>query len=166
MRQQVIPYVDNDIRNDWVTAMRSASDGVETSYAMVVDKMTAVPTARFEFPGDLGTGVVPVQLTPPVATTPVPPVDPAPTLAAAVPGPISATTDFATPAPPPVAAAPPADWGAALGDALGMPAGDLGGLPMAGSAAGSAVVASVVDSAGAAGVFSGWPAGSSTRWAG
>ncbi|OMC20452.1 hypothetical protein [Mycobacterium colombiense] len=132
VRGQVMPYVDNDIRNDWLTAMRSASDGVETSYAMVVDKMTAVPTARFEFPGDLGSGVVPVQLAPPVATAPNPPVavapiaaaDPAPTLTAAVPGPVGAAQDSVA---PPVNAAPPADWGAALGDAVGMPAGDLGG---------------------------------------
>lgn len=116
VREQVMPYVDNEIRNDWLTAMRSASDGVETSYAMVIDKMTAVPTARFEFPGDLGTGVVPVQLAPPVAA--------APTLTAAVPGPVGAAQDSVA---PPVRAAPPADWGAALGDALGMPAEDLGG---------------------------------------
>lgn len=112
VREQVMPYVDNDIRNDWLTAMRSTSDGVETSYAMVIDKMTAVPTARFEFPGDLGAGVVPMQLPPPVAAAPIPAAAPAPTSTAAVPG--------------PVAAAPPADWGSTLGDALGMPAGDLG----------------------------------------
>lgn len=112
VREQVMPYVDNDIRNDWLTAMRSTSDGVETSYAMVIDKMTAVPTARFEFPGDLGAGVVPMQLPPPVAAAPIPAAAPAPTSTAAVPG--------------PVAAAPPADWGSMLGDALGMPAGDLG----------------------------------------
>ncbi|OBF63336.1 hypothetical protein A5753_12540 [Mycobacterium sp. 852002-51971_SCH5477799-a] len=127
VRQQLMPYVDNDIRNDWVTAMRSASDGVETAYAMVIDKMTAVPTARFEFPGDLGAGIAPVQLAPPVDTAPVPTVDPAPTLAAAVPDPVGAATTPVTPAPPP-AAAPPANWGTALGDALGVPAGDLGGL--------------------------------------
>lgn len=54
IRQQVIPYVDNDIRNEWLPAMRSATDGVQTSYAMVVDRMAAAPAARFEFPGDLG----------------------------------------------------------------------------------------------------------------
>ncbi|OBH44671.1 hypothetical protein [Mycobacterium mantenii] len=135
VRQQVMPYVDNAIRHDWLTAMRSTSDGVETSYAMVIDKMAAVPTARFEFPGDLGAGVVPMQLAPPatapeptVNSAPEPPVDPAPTLTAAAPGPVSAIPDPVTPAPSPVAAAPPADWGSALGDGLGMPAGDLGGF--------------------------------------
>ncbi|BCZ20755.1 hypothetical protein [Mycobacterium senriense] len=137
VREQVIPYVDNDISNDWLTAMRSASDGVETSYAMVVDKMTAVPTARFEFPGDLGTGVVPVQLAPPVTAAPVPAADPVPTLTAAVPSPVGATPDSVAPAPPPVDAAPPAGWGAGLG----MPAGDwgdgLGGGDLGGLGGGS-----------------------------
>ncbi|ORB08509.1 hypothetical protein BST30_04380 [Mycobacterium mantenii] len=137
VRRQVMPHVDNDIHNDWLTAMRSASDGVETSYAMVIDKMAAVPTARFEFPGDLGAGVVPMQLAPPVSAAPeprvdpapAPPADPAPTLTAAAPAAVSATPDPVTPAPPPAAApGPPADWGAALGDGLGMPAGDLGGF--------------------------------------
>ncbi|OSC23827.1 hypothetical protein B8W69_22880 [Mycobacterium vulneris] len=125
--EQVMPYVDNDIRDDWLTAMRSASNGVETSYAMVIDKMTAVPTARFEFPGDLGTGVAPVQLAPPVSAAPVAAADPAPTLTAAAPSPVGAAPHSLAPAPPPVSVAPPTDWGAGLGDALGMPAGDVGG---------------------------------------
>ncbi|MDM4141646.1 hypothetical protein [Mycobacterium sp. FLAC0960] len=127
VRQQVMPYVDNDIRGDWLTAVRAASDGVDTSYAMVVDKMAAVPTARFEFPGDLGTGAAPAPL--------APPAQPAPTLTAAAPVtaapvPLTAAPDSVTPAPPPIAAATPlpADWGAGLGDGLGLPAGALGGL--------------------------------------
>lgn len=126
VRQQVMPYVDNDIRDDWLMAMRSASGGVETSYAMVIDKMTAVPTARFEFPGDLGAGNAPVQLAPPVAPAPVPAADPAPILAA------DPAPTLTAAAPSPVGAAPdsvaPTNWGAPLGDAMGMPTGDLGGL--------------------------------------
>ena len=128
IRQQVMPYVDNDIRNDWVPAIRSASDGVETSYAMVIDKMMAVPTARFEFPGDFAAGVAPVQLAPPVGAAPVPAADPGPTWTAAAPDPVSAAPAPVAPAPPTAAAAPPGDWGTGLGDGLGMPAGDLGGL--------------------------------------
>ena len=56
VRHQLIPYVDNDIRNDWLNAMRSTSDGVQTSYAMVIDRAAAAPAARFEFPGDLVPG--------------------------------------------------------------------------------------------------------------
>ena len=61
VRQQVMPYVDNDIRHEWLTAMRSASDGVATSYDMVTDRMAAAPTVRFEFPGELGPEYPPVQ---------------------------------------------------------------------------------------------------------
>jgi hypothetical protein len=134
VRQQVMPYVDNDIRGDWLTAVRAASDGVDTSYAMVVDKMAAVPTARFEFPGDLGTGAAPVPLAPPAQPAPT---STAAAPAAAAPLPVTAAPDSVTPAPPPIAAAPPpiaatsappADWGAGLGDGLGLPAGALGGL--------------------------------------
>ncbi|EUA28424.1 hypothetical protein I548_1605 [Mycobacterium intracellulare] len=50
MRQQVIPYVDNDIRNDWLAAMRSASDGVQTSYAMVIDRAAAARRRGSSFP--------------------------------------------------------------------------------------------------------------------
>ncbi|ETB18723.1 hypothetical protein O983_24200, partial [Mycobacterium avium 09-5983] len=85
IRQKVIPYVDNDIRNEWLTAMRSATDGVQTSYAMVVDRMAAAPAARFELPGDLGSGLVPVPATRPLVAAPMPPLDAAPTLPDAAP---------------------------------------------------------------------------------
>ena len=109
VRHQVMPYVDNDIRNDWLTAMRSTSDGVATSYDMVIDRMAAAPPACFEFPGDLGPGYGPSQPTPPRAPIPAAVVP-----AAATPG-------------LPVDPAP--DFGTALGEASGMPAGDpRGGL--------------------------------------
>ncbi|WP_459980721.1 hypothetical protein, partial [Mycobacterium avium] len=148
IRQQVIPYVDNDIRNEWLTAMRSATDGVQTSYAMVVDRMAAAPAARFEFPGDLGSGLVPVPATRPLVAAPLPPLDAAPTLPdaaptlpAAVSEPAAAATLPAAAATLPAAAptpaaAPAADWGAALGDVAGMPAGDLGGLAESGMGGG------------------------------
>ncbi len=41
--QQVKPYVDNDIRNDWLTAMRSTQAGVATSYDMVTDRLASPP---------------------------------------------------------------------------------------------------------------------------
>ncbi|MGD1240754.1 hypothetical protein [Mycobacterium seoulense] len=122
IREQVLPYVDNEIRNDWLTTMRSTRDGVRTSYDMVTDRMAAAPTARFEAPGELGPGYQPLRAaspsTPPVAVNPAampqsPPQDPAPT----------ATT--LAPAPVPAASQP--NWGTALGDAAGMSAGDLGG---------------------------------------
>lgn len=132
VRGQVIPYVDNDIRNDWLNAMRSTSDGVETAYAMVIDRAAAAPAARFEFPGELGTSVVPVQLAPPVDAPALRVEDPAATVAAAAPSPVSTT-------PAPVAPTPAsaADWGSGLGDASGWPAGGLGDLGGLGSGLGS-----------------------------
>ncbi|HWS93801.1 MAG TPA: hypothetical protein VN306_15325, partial [Mycobacterium sp.] len=129
VRQEVIPYLDNEIRNDWLTTMRSTEAGVATSYDMVTDRMAAAPVASFEFPGDLGPGYRPFPPAPPsdptsaAAVAPAPqfpslPADPppAPTLTAAAP--LPAATTPATPVP---------DLGNALGDASAMPAGDLGG---------------------------------------
>jgi hypothetical protein len=126
VRQQVNPYVDNEIRDDWLSTMRSTVAGVATSYDMVTDRMAAAPGARFEFPGDLGPGYQALPAAPPSAPTsaaalapavfPSLPADPAPTLATAAPAP--APTISATPVP---------DLGTALGDTSAMPAGDLGG---------------------------------------
>ncbi len=129
VRQQINPYVDNEIRDDWLTTMRSTAAGVATSYDMVTDRMAAAPVACFELPGDLGPGYrpsPPLRPSPPSAPTsaaavapatfPSLPADPVP--APAVPAPAAAPAVPATPLP---------DLGTALGDAAGMPAGDLGG---------------------------------------
>jgi len=133
VRRQVIPYVDNDIRDDWLTVMRSTSDGVETSYGMVIDRMAAAPTVCFEVPGDLGPGYQPLQPAPVSAPPPPPPSGPPPPPPSA-----PAPPTLGQPAAPPVdpaptlaAAAPPApatDWGTALGDVAGVPAGGIGGI--------------------------------------
>lgn len=128
LRQQVIPYVDNDIRQEWLTAMRSTCEGVQTSYAMVIDRTAATPSARFELPGDLATSFVPMQLAPPVAAGPVAPVDdPAPTVSAAAPDPAPPAPAPLTPTPAALLPPPAVDWGTGLGDAA-MPAGGLGDL--------------------------------------
>jgi hypothetical protein len=136
VQQQIKPYVDNDIRNDWVTAMRSSQAGVATSYDMVIDRMAAVPSTHFDIPADLVPGRAPFQPASPIepamteAITPaavpptvapaaaMPPADPAPAASSTPPAPASS----ATPAPAP-------DLRTALGDASAMPAGagDLGG---------------------------------------
>jgi len=54
VRQQVTPYVDNDIRVDWLTAMRSAAASVEASYDAAVDALSATREVCFEIPGELG----------------------------------------------------------------------------------------------------------------
>jgi hypothetical protein len=123
--QQVKPYVDNDIRNDWLTAMRPTQAGVAASYDMVTDRLATAPRAHFEVPGDLGPARPPLQ--------PVPIAPPAP---AAVAPAAFAQPDAApamTPVPPAAATLPtPAlpEMGTGLGGAPALPAGGggLGGL--------------------------------------
>ncbi|OCB61048.1 hypothetical protein A9X02_05970 [Mycobacterium malmoense] len=74
VREQVLPYVDNEIRDDWLTTMRSTRDGVATSYDMVTERMAAAPAVLFDAPTDLDPGCPPVRpapsTAPPVAVTP------------------------------------------------------------------------------------------------
>jgi hypothetical protein len=130
VRRQIGPYVDHEIREDWLTTMRSTVEGVDTSYDMVIDRMAAAPAPRFEIPGDLGPDQPPL---PPSVPVPPAPVTPAPVTPAAASGPPvdPAPAPALTTAPPPPAAAPPAaplpDLGTALGDGAAMPSGDVGG---------------------------------------
>jgi len=130
VHQQIKPYVDNDIRNDWLEAMRSTLAGVVTSYDMVTDRMAAAPAAQFESPGDLGPGCQPLPpgvTGPPVAAAPVAPASVSPGLAAD-PGPARNPSPPASPQSPIVPAA--TDLGSVLGDAAALPAtgGNSGGL--------------------------------------
>lgn len=118
LRHDVMPYVDNDIRDEWLAAMRSASDGVDTSYGMVIDRMAASPTVRFECPDGLplsspaprtlsGESLIPAAPVRAAAATPEAPLEPAAPASVGWP-----------------AAAP--DPGAPLGEASALPVGALG----------------------------------------
>ena len=52
--QQVKPYVDNDIRSDWLTAMQKAMAAVSAAYDDATSVLTGEPAAPFEVPGDFG----------------------------------------------------------------------------------------------------------------
>ncbi len=52
--QQVKPFVENDIRSDWLTAMQKAMATVAAAFDRVTGVLTAEPAAMFEVPGDLG----------------------------------------------------------------------------------------------------------------
>jgi hypothetical protein len=132
IHQQIMPYVDNDIRNDWLETMRSTLAGVATSYGMVTDRMAATPAVQFELPGDLGPGwdalpagatTAPVAAAPvaPAAAYPSLPADPAPASNPSAPAPVPAQSPLTLPAP---------ELGTAPGETSAMPAaaGDLGGL--------------------------------------
>ena len=60
IEQQVKPYVDTDIRIDWLTAMRSTTASVEAAYQAVIDALTPAPAARFESPGQFALGAQPL----------------------------------------------------------------------------------------------------------
>jgi hypothetical protein len=126
--------VDNDIRTEWLTAMRSARAGVATCYDMVIGKFAAAAPAYFEVPEDLRPGRAPFQPAPtgaPAATTALTPAAALPTLApdpapAAIPVTPTAPTTLTPPTPPtpPASPTPPiSDLGTGLGDASAMPAG-------------------------------------------
>jgi hypothetical protein len=157
VRQNVTPYVDNDIRTDWLTAMRSAAASVGASYDAAVDALSATREVCFEIPGELGPSGPAVfdksldshPTAAPAPTTSSPP-DIVPTVPAAASAPVSA------PPAPPRAAGPQDDvpavspeLAAPLGDAAGLSggAGDLGGVgALAGSIGG--VVGKIVDGIG------------------
>ena len=52
--QQVKPFVDNDIRSDWLTAMQTAMAAVTAAYDAAAAELAAEPDAVFDVPGDLG----------------------------------------------------------------------------------------------------------------
>ncbi len=54
VHQQVIPYVDNDIRNDWLAAMSSANASVAASYDTAIHALASTRDVGFDIPGDLG----------------------------------------------------------------------------------------------------------------
>ena len=157
IRQHVMPYVDNDIRTDWLTAMRSAAASVQSSYDAAVDALSASREVCFEIPGELGPGGPavfdkPLDTNPPAATVPTTPAPPdiVPTVPAA------ASTPMSAPPPPPPAVstlddvpAVPPELAAPLGEAAGL-SGDAGGLGSVGGLAGSigGVVGKIVDGIG------------------
>jgi hypothetical protein len=140
--QQVEPFVANDIRADWLEAMRAGSASVTAAYDTAVARLRAGPHTVFEVPGALGpewTGPVdhgaPARdplLPPPVgASVGVAPA--ALAMPAAAPGP-----SLAPPAPltPPMPESPqalpiPPSAAAPLGD-LGGGAPGLGGMGLSG----------------------------------
>ncbi len=136
---QITPYVDNEIRGDWLSTMRSTQAGVTASYDMVSDRLARAPRAQFEIPGDLGPAGARPRLQPapppapalgpaapaaarvPTAASSALPPDPAPTPTMASPAPVPATPEIASPA-----TAPMPDWGAAPADTSAMPTGAAG----------------------------------------
>jgi hypothetical protein len=156
IRQHVTPYVDNDIRNDWLSAVHSTAASIATSYDAAIHALTSVPDVGFEIPGDFGPSWQPVcdepvRASPAAQTMPniSMPADPAPIAPAAAPGPSFSTM----PEPQPLSTGAlddiPPESVAPLGDAGGLStgAGSLGGPGgIAGGIGG--VIGNIVDGIG------------------
>jgi hypothetical protein len=159
VRQQVNPYVDNDIRTEWVTAMRSSVASVDASYDVAIRALTSAPEVSFEVPGELGPSwrsVSDAPLSPSSPTQTMPelslPAENVPTVPAAASTrlPPSTATPPTLPAGaledlssvPPELASPPGDV-----PGLSTGAGNLGGLGgLAGNIGG--VLGKIVDGIG------------------
>jgi len=126
--QQITPYVDTDIRTEWVAAMRSATAAVTAAYEDALRQLNAFPAMSFEVPGQFGAPSVSPQAVVPVAAQTVPAQTvPATAVPASAPPPIPIPdTAAAQPVPPTPLPEPPAALGAP--PSTGMPAiPDLGG---------------------------------------
>jgi hypothetical protein len=134
--QQVKPFVDNDIRADWLTVMRAAMAAVTDAYDAATAELTAERVAVFDVPGDLGPSWTPprdddmpalagtaTSPAPPVGATPVWSTTPAGT--AATPAPSAPIAAAPLPVPP---AAPPVDPAAAAPSMAAPPMPSLGGM--------------------------------------
>lgn len=152
VHRHVMPFVDNDIRNDWLAAMSSANASIAASYDAAIHALASTAEVRFDIPGDLSPQWHPDEQPVPAAPPPIPlPASPLPTVPAGV-------TGAAAPRPTPEAAQPlPADEPEEtpptpldpLGDAAGLSTGSggLGGL--GGVTAGiGGIVSGIVDSIG------------------
>ncbi|WP_409435078.1 hypothetical protein [Mycobacterium sp. SMC-14] len=139
---QVMPYVDNDVRGEWVAAVRSAQDGCAAAYSAAVAAAEPGAGVVFAIPGDLGPVLEPDVAVPavPVPVAPIAgPVDgpPVQTAAVAPDPPAQPASDPAPAGPlagqpgdlgPPGALGLPSDWGLPSAGLPGGAGGGLGGL--------------------------------------
>ncbi|MBY0442990.1 MAG: hypothetical protein K2Q25_12795 [Mycobacteriaceae bacterium] len=132
IRQQIAPYVDNDIRGEWLATMHRTQAAVAASYDMLIERLTAALPARFAVPEELGLGG---QIPGRTAELSIP--------AAAIPqaARLPSAPDGDTPGPglaPVLSPSPPLaapGWGTGLDEGIGFPAaghsngvGSLSGL--------------------------------------
>ena len=105
--QEVKPFVDNDIRSEWLTAMRSAMAGVTEAYDAAAAELASEFRVAFEVPGELGPSWSP----PPSETVATVPANVAPVAGSVAPAPGGAAapgpSGWSVPSAPPVPAPPP-----------------------------------------------------------
>ena len=130
--QEVKPFVDNDIRIGWLTAMRSAMARVTALYDAATAELVAESDAVFEVPGDLGPSWTPPPRDDEAATVPAAASAVTPAVAAS---PLWSAPAAPAPAPMPAAPipapAPPLVDAGSTAPAMPAPASmpSLGGMP-------------------------------------
>ena len=132
--QQVEPFVANDIRADWLEAMRAASASVSAAYDTAVARMGAGTQPIFEVPGALGPEwVAPLEQPAAAAAAPLAASvrDPLPSPVGASVGVVPAAVAMPAPAPS-TGLAPPAPFmpepePQPISSTGAAPLGDLGG---------------------------------------
>ncbi|ORB67162.1 hypothetical protein [Mycolicibacterium tusciae] len=144
--QEVRPFVANDIRSEWLTAMRSAIAAVTDAYDAAAAALASEVAVAFDVPGQLGPSWSPSSgdevVTVPAGTGSVAGSIAAPPIGAAAPAggpaawstPPAATPPAPTPAPPaePLAPTAPVEPAAAMPSMPSMPSMG-GGMPDIGS---------------------------------
>jgi hypothetical protein len=136
VERQVKPFVDNDIRVDWLAAMHTATAQIDACYDRATTAVGGSAIGRFEVPGELGPTYVPdVAPTPVAAAAPAAPTAPAATAPAAtvtpeVPAAPSLPEMPGVPSLPEMPSVPEMPAMPSMPAVASMPAGDLGsGLP-------------------------------------
>jgi hypothetical protein len=144
-----LPFVDNDIRNEWLAAVSAAGASVAASYDEAIHALASTRDVRFDIPDDLGPRWRPEEHPVSAATPTIPlpagplPTSPLPTVPAAAPQSIpEASQQRSADEPEAIPPQPATPFGDAAGLSTG--AGGLGG--MTGGIGG--VVGSIVDGIG------------------
>jgi hypothetical protein len=147
--QQIKPFVDDDVRSDWLAAMHHAIASVTAAYDAAITRLDTGAVTTFDVPGELGPSWEEPDNPPtPSATVPAAAVISAPAVAGAppmsVPEPTSTPAAAPALAPPaavpaaaPFADPPPAGAAPAMAPPSPMPSlGELGGgMPSLGTGA-------------------------------
>lgn len=128
VHRQVMPYVDNDIRRDWLAAVSVADASLAAAYDTAVHALSVGSDATFEIPGDLG----PSWPAPVRDGTPAPswPAAPIPTVPAAASVPAQAPALAPEPVPDVTSGEPPdVTSGDSPDDTSGEPAANTAAAP-------------------------------------
>ena len=140
--QSVKPFVDNDIRTDWLAAMREAMAATTDAYDAALSELGSEATAVFGVPGDLGPSWTPPRVDDTANTPAAGMTAPAAATPASLPGagsPVWSAPAAVPPPPAPPMPSPPSEWAAPaplLDPAANAPAAAAPSMPSPGGLGG------------------------------